>query len=254
MIIFLIFACSLLASCGVIPVDPTATPIPILPSFTPTISDTPTSAMTPAPDPTQTLDYPLKMLSLGDSYTIGESVLPFDRWSVQLAARLRENGIPMGDPLIVARTGWTTADLSAGIQATSLEPPYDLVTLLIGVNNQYRGGDVEAFRGEFTRLLEQAVQFAGEDPQKVLVLSIPDWGATPFGARRGPQEIAAEIDLFNQAVREEAQRLGVKYYDITPISRQAVNDPELVARDNLHPSGKMYAAWVELILPGLLEK
>jgi lysophospholipase L1-like esterase len=252
-ILLLAVVCLFLMSCAGVPPNASTAPTDTRHASTPTMTEIPPATMTQTTTPTETPEYPLKMLALGDSYTIGESVFPQERWSVQLAAGLRENGIGIRDPKIIARTGWTTSDLADAIIETPLTPPYDLVTLLIGVNNQYRGGDVNAFREEFSQLLEQAVAFAGGDPRKVVVLSIPDWGATPFGARRNPQLIAMEIDSFNQAVQEETQKTGCWFFDITPISRQAVNDPDLVARDDLHPSGKMYAAWVELILPALIE-
>jgi lysophospholipase L1-like esterase len=188
-------------------------------------------------------------LALGDSYTIGESVAVGDRWPVQLVARLRADGLSLAAPQIVAQTGWTTDELGAGIETADLTPPYDLVSLLIGVNNQYRGRSTEEYRQQFNTLLQQALRFAGDDPHKVIVLSIPDWGVTPFAADRSGRQIAAEIDAFNAINRTETQRLGAHYMDITPISRQAQTDPHLTAGDGLHPSGQMYTAWVELVLP-----
>jgi lysophospholipase L1-like esterase len=195
-----------------------------------------TSVDEPAPAPTRA-----RYLALGDSYTIGESVPESERFPVQLARRL---GI--GAPQIIARTGWTTDELNAAIDAANPQGPYDLVTLLIGVNNQYRGRDAEQYRGEFAALLQRAVGFAGGDAQKVIVVSIPDWGVTPFAEGRDRAKIASEIDRYNAVNREEAARAGAKYVDITPISRGT--DPGLVAGDGLHPSGKQYTEWVELIL------
>ncbi len=220
-----------------------------------TMSTTPT----PNPDGNSTPTVPIerkhdyRMLSLGDSYTIGESVAINDRWPVQLAAALRQQCLDFAEPTILARTGWTTSELANAIQETVLEPPFDLVTLLIGVNNQYRSGDSETYRGEFASLLDQAIEFAGDNPARVLVLSIPDWGATPFGSQRNSEQIALEIDRFNQVNQEEAKKRLVNYLDITRISRQAVQDPSLIAQDGLHPSGKMYAEWVKLALPVVLE-
>ena len=194
----------------------------------------------------------MRYLALGDSYTIGESVDPSERWPVQLAARLRERGVPIADPTIIAKTGWTTDELSAAIDQANPEGPYDLVSVLIGVNNQYRGRDAEQYRSEFRALLQRAVQFAGGDATRVLVLSIPDWGMTPFAEGRDRSQIAAEIDKFNEINREEAASVGARYVDITPVSRMAVEDPTLIAADGLHPSGKMYRAWTELVVPAAL--
>jgi lysophospholipase L1-like esterase len=186
---------------------------------------------------------------LGDSYTIGEGVAEDDRWPVQLAAALRERGIPAAEPRIVARTGWTSGELQAAIQREGLQGSYELVSLLIGVNNQYRGSDVEEYRAQFRDLLRQAIDFASGEASRVLVLSIPDWSVTPFAADRDRPQIAAEIDRFNRLNHEETDRLGARYVDVTAISRQAATDQALIAGDGLHPSGKMYAAWVELVLP-----
>lgn len=180
-----------------------------------------------------------RYLALGDSYTIGESVAPADRFPHQLA---RELGI--GEPQIIAKTGWTTDELNAAIDAADPKGPFDLVTLLIGVNNQYRGRDAEQYRGEFAALLQRAIGFAGGDAKKVIVVSIPDWGVTPFAEGRDRAKIAAEIDRYNAINREEAARAGAKYVDITPISRQE----GLVADDGLHPSAKQYTEWVKLIV------
>jgi lysophospholipase L1-like esterase len=155
----------------------------------------------------------------------------------------------LDEPIIIARTGWTTGDLLSAIEASNLKGPYDLVTLLIGVNNQYQGRDLGAYREEFSTLAELAIGFAGGDPSRVLVLSIPDWSVTPFGKSRDRIRTATEIDQFNIVNREESLARGLHYLDITPISRQAAGDMSLLAADELHPSGKMYAAWVDLMLP-----
>jgi lysophospholipase L1-like esterase len=192
-------------------------------------------------------------LALGDSYTIGESVSSGLRWPVQLASALNRRGTPIKDPVIVARTGWTTDELARGIKERDLRGPFDLVSLLIGVNNQYRGRPVEEYRTEFAELLSQAIAFAGGNPGKVLVLSIPDWGVTPFAEGRDRARIASEIDVFNGINREESERFGVRYLDVTGISREAAANPDLVAEDGLHPSGAMYARWAEAALPLVLE-
>jgi len=194
----------------------------------------------------------LRYLALGDSYTIGESVGAEQRWPVQLAARLREHGLAVGEPQIIGRTGWTTDELSAAIDQAAPSGPFNLVSLLIGVNNQYRGLDSAEYRVEFRVLLQRAIDFAAGRPGRVIVLSIPDWGATPFAAGRDRGRVAAEIDTFNAINRAEAERAGARYVDITAESRTAAADQALIAGDGLHPSGKMYAQWVDLALPQAL--
>jgi lysophospholipase L1-like esterase len=185
----------------------------------------------------------LKFLALGDSYTIGESVKASERWPVLLAELLRKEGKDVSDPQIIARTGWTTAELSAAIDAAKIAAPYDLVGLLIGVNNQFRGLKEDDYRKEFAALVKRAVGFARDNPGRVIVLSIPDYGVTPFAKNSDPKSIGAAIDRFNTINKEEATKAGVRYVDVTPISRKATDDPSLIAEDGLHPSGKMYAAW-----------
>ncbi len=194
----------------------------------------------------------VRYLALGDSYTIGEGVAEAERWPAQLAARLRDRGLAAGDPLIVARTGWTTDELMAGIDGASPEGRFDLVSLLIGVNNQYRGRDLEEFRAGFRALLRRAIGFAGGEAGRVIVLSIPDWGVTPFAAGRDRAAIAQAIDRFNAVGRDEARHAGARYVDVTAVSREAAGDAALVAADGLHPSGAMYAAWTRLALPEAL--
>ena len=189
-----------------------------------------------------------RYLALGDSYTIGESVPEGERWPNQLAKRLETESVPV-DVTIIARTGWTTEELWKGMQATEIQPPYDLVSLLIGVNNQYRGYDIKEYREQFVFLLNKSIEYTGGDPNRVIVLSIPDWGATPFASSRDQEQIGSEIDEFNLVNREESEKAGAHYVDITPISRQVDNDPALVAPDGLHPSGEMYTMWVEKVLP-----
>ncbi len=188
-----------------------------------------------------------RFLALGDSYTIGESVTPAERWPVQLAARLRADGLALAEPVIIARTGWTTDELAAGLEAAAPAGPFDLVSLLIGVNNQYRGRSLENYQAEFAALLERAVELAGA-PGRVLVLSIPDWSVTPFARGRDPAAIAAGIEAFNAVNQAIAQARGVHYLDITPASRRAATEPALIAADGLHPAGGMYAEWARLAL------
>ena len=189
----------------------------------------------------------LRYLALGDSYTIGESVPESDRWPNQLAKRLADEGIHTG-VTIIARTGWTVNELWQGIQVDPPEGTYDLVTLLIGVNDQYRGYPTLGYRDDFRFLLNIAIEFAGNDPDRVIVLSIPDWGVTPFATGRDTQKIASEIDEFNSINREETEKAGVHYVDITPISRAVTAESSLVTFDGLHPSGSMYSMWVDLVL------
>jgi lysophospholipase L1-like esterase len=194
----------------------------------------------------------IRYLALGDSYTIGESVAENERWPNQLAGLLQANDIST-EVTIIARTGWTTDELWQGIQAKHINPPYDLVSMLIGVNNQYRGLDIDEYREEFIFLLNKAIEYAGGDAKRVIVLSIPDWGVTPFAKSRDSKKIATEINLFNSVNREESEKAGVYYVDITPDSRKAVTDSALIAADGLHPSGKMYAEWAELAYPEVLK-
>jgi lysophospholipase L1-like esterase len=196
-----------------------------------------------------------RYLALGDSYTIGQGVEEADRWPNLLVSLLREKGTSFASPEIIARTGWTVRDLSEGIDASQPWGPYDLVTLLIGVNDQYRGGDPESYRQSFAALLRRAIGFAGGRAGHVVVLSIPDWSVTPFAERSGRDRagIAAKIERFNQINREETAKAGARYVDVTPVSREARADSSLLAPDGLHPSGSMYAAWARLALPQALE-
>jgi lysophospholipase L1-like esterase len=159
----------------------------------------------------------------------------------------------MEPPEIIARTGWTTGELLDAIGTAQIRPPYQLVSLLIGVNNQYRGYSQEEYRAEFAVLLTQAIDFAGGDPARVLVVSIPDWGVTSYAERFHQETVSREIDVFNKINRQEADRLGVHYVDVTSISRRAEQEAELIAEDGLHPSGKMYSKWIEVILPAAQE-
>ena len=194
----------------------------------------------------------MRYLALGDSYTIGESVDSSMRYPVQIADSLKKRGYLMEDPRIIAVTGWTTSDLKSGIQAASLQGPYDLVSLLIGVNNQYRGMDINIYRKEFSELLDQSVYFAGNDTGRVFVLSIPDWGVTPFASGRDREKIAMEIDRYNAINKEITLSKGIIWIDVTGISRLAAEDETLIAGDGLHPSGRMYTEWVRLAMPEIL--
>lgn len=188
-------------------------------------------------------------LSLGDSYTIGEQVPEADRWSVQLAGLLRQNGVDVGNPDIIARTGWTTAELQQAIKASGNQRTYSLVSLLIGVNNQYRGQSQEQYRTEFRELLKTATTFAGGKANHVFVLSIPDWGVSPFAGGGNSTKIPGEIDQFNAIAQDECQKAGIAYVDITSLSRSAAGDNSQFASDGLHYSGKQMKQWAEKALP-----
>ena len=199
-------------------------------------------------------------LALGDSYTIGEAVEPEDRWPVQLAMQLRAEGHALDAPRIVATTGWTTDELAAALDAleagrdgTDRAPGRDhaLVSLLIGVNNQYRGRGLQEYSAQFDALLLRAIGYAGGDATRVLVLAIPDWGRTPFGAVSGrdPGRISAELDAFNAAAPRSARACGAAFVDIAPATRALSPRPDMHAEDGLHPSAALYAAWVEATLP-----
>ncbi|NNF59138.1 MAG: SGNH/GDSL hydrolase family protein [Rhodothermaceae bacterium] len=190
----------------------------------------------------------LRYLALGDSYTIGEGVAPEDRWPHQLVARLRADGVAIGEPEIIAATGWTTDELNAGIDAADPQGPYDLVSLLVGVNNQYRGRDLEEYRTQFRGLLNRAIGFAEERVKRVVVVSIPDWGVTPFAAGRDRQAITEAINVFNAVAQEETERAGTAWVDIAPLSR---TQGAAVGADGLHPDGEAYTGWTALIFPAV---
>ncbi len=186
-------------------------------------------------------------LALGDSYTIGQSVAEAERFPNQTVALLRAQNIKINDPKIIATTGWTTKNLIDALNATPPQNNYDVVSLLIGVNNQYQGRSIDEYKTEFTLLLNRAIQYAANKPTHVFVLSIPDYSVTPFAQGSDRARIAAEIDRFNAANIAISLQLGVNYLDITPISREP--DPTLVANDGLHPSGKQYKRWADLLAP-----
>ncbi len=189
-------------------------------------------------------------LALGDSYTIGESVAVNERFPSQTVALLKSHGIQAADPAYIARTGWTTANLQDAISKTNLKSSYDLVSLLIGVNDQYQGMDTSGYRIRFTQLLQKAIQLSGNRITHVFVVSIPDYGVTPFGG--GSTKISKEIDFFNAINKQVTLSYQVSYIDITPISREAANDQSLTAGDGLHPSGKQYQRWAEKLEAAML--
>ena len=191
----------------------------------------------------------VKLLALGDSYTIGESVALSSRWPSQLVDSLQKRGVDCLQPKIIATTGWRTDNLKNAISRTKFkkDEEYNLVSLLIGVNNYYQGKSVESYAPEFEELLKTALQLAGGDKSSVFVLSIPDYGYTPFGKEK-QQTISEGIDAYNAVNKSISDKYGVKYYNITDISRRGLDEPDLVAADGLHPSEKMYSQWVQLIL------
>jgi len=194
----------------------------------------------------------LRYLALGDSYTIGTGVSERERWPTQLVRLLRTEGLRIAEPEYVAHDGWTTSDLHACIREAALRGPYDMVSLLIGVNNQYRGLPRDEYRAEFHDLLALAIGLAGGDAHRVVVLSIPDWSVTPFAEGRDRARISLEIDALNAVNRGDAADVRVTYVDVTQVSRLAGTDAGLLASDGLHPSGTMYARWAALVLPAAL--
>jgi lysophospholipase L1-like esterase len=197
----------------------------------------------------RTTTHKYSYLALGDSYTIGENVSKEARWGEQLAAMLRADGIDVSDPVTIARTGWTTSELASAIRSQNPPADFDMVSLLIGVNNQFRGQSVSVYRTEFKELLQTSIRLARNNPNNVVVLSTPDWGATPFGTGRNRQQIAEEIDLFNAVAKQEAENAGITFINITPLTRQFGADATYLANDGLHYSGKMHREWALLVLP-----
>jgi lysophospholipase L1-like esterase len=189
----------------------------------------------------------IKFLALGDSYTIGESVAESERWPNQLKDSLEKRHIHLTAPRIIATTGWRTDDLRHAMDKEHLKNEFGLVSLLIGVNNQYQSKSPKQYAQQFEELLRMAVALAGGQKENVFVISIPDYGYTPFGKPK-QEAITKDIDLFNSINREITEKYGIDYVNITDISRRAVSEPSLVASDGLHPSGKMYALWVERIV------
>jgi lysophospholipase L1-like esterase len=194
-----------------------------------------------------TAQHTLTYLALGDSYTIGEMVEPDQSYPKQAAAFLNKKGRHISPPAIIAKTGWRTDELIQGIANARLTQKFDIVTLLIGVNNQYQDIDTAIYRKEFVGLLKTSIAFAKDNKHHVFVLSIPDWGITPFANGRNREKIAAEIDAYNLINKEESKKADVNYIDITPLYREIGDDPAYLAEDKLHPSGKMYEKWAKLM-------
>jgi lysophospholipase L1-like esterase len=226
------------------------------PTYTslPTITDTSSIITPPPPPPPPTNTGTKRLLALGDSYTIGQSVSTYARFPNQTIDLLRTAGADMKYPAeIIAQTGWTTQNLLDGIANANPQPTgiYDLVTLLIGVNNQYQHRDTAEYRLQFIQCLNKAIAYSGNRKQRVFVLSIPDYGATPFGANNAIQ-IGLEIDRFNAINKQVCLQMNIDYTDITPSTRLAATNPSLVAADGLHPSGLEYAKWAAMLKPKML--
>ena len=196
---------------------------------------------------TEQSDKSYTFLCLGDSYTIGEGVPFFENFPSQVVQMARKSGIPFQAPEIVAKTGWTTDELQAAIKKHQFLASYDFVTLLIGVNNQYRNLSIKEYESEFESLLKDAIAFAGGKRDHVIVLSIPDWGITPFAAGRDSKKITDEIDSFNNINKMIAEKFKTHRINITPGTREAANDSSLITSDGLHPSAKEYTRWAEKI-------
>ena len=193
-------------------------------------------------------------LALGDSYTIGEGVGVEQSWPVQLVQRLNERGHKVAPPKIVAKTGWTTRNLITNFESEiDVHRDFHLVSILIGVNNQYQKRSLSEFEVELREIFRKAVTQSKLREKGVFALSIPDYSVTPFGASNA-DTIAVQIDRFNEVVRRVAQENNVVYYDITPISREAAVDRNLIAGDSLHPSALMYRRWVDSVIDGVEEK
>ncbi|MBS1526672.1 MAG: SGNH/GDSL hydrolase family protein [Bacteroidetes bacterium] len=208
-----------------------------------------TQSDTPAAKPMMNAPDSLSYLALGDSYTVGEAVPKDESFPYQLRAVLNEQGYKVRTPTVIATTGWTTDNLIDAINSSGLKGKhYSFVTLLIGVNDQYQGLSQENYRIKFQQVLNTAIDFANGDKARVFVLSIPDYGVTPFAGGRDAQ-IGPQIDQFNAINQQTSAAAGVNYLDITAISRQAATDPSLIAPDGLHPSGEMYLLWVEKLVP-----
>lgn len=188
-------------------------------------------------------------LALGDSYTIGEQVPKEENFPHQTVALLRKEHVDVADPIIIATTGWTTDELAASIMEHNITDTFSFVTLLIGVNNQYRGRDIENYKQEFTSLLLQAIAFAGGKENHVFVLSIPDWGVTPFAEGRDRHKIAEEIDAYNAAKKEITEAHKCMFIEITESTRHNGTNALYLAGDGLHPSGKEYAIWASKLAP-----
>jgi lysophospholipase L1-like esterase len=209
----------------------------------------PISSTTPPAAPAPVADSGMRYLALGDSYTIGQGVHENARFPAQTVALLRQEGFALKNPEYIAVTGWTTASHASAILRQMPQGPYDIVTLLIGVNDQYQHMDTGGYRTRFTGLLKKSVELAGNRPAKVFVLSIPDYSATPFVQEADKPRVSEQIDWFNAINKQITLQNKIAYIDITPSTREAKTDPTLVADDGLHPSGTAYKIWAEMLAP-----
>jgi lysophospholipase L1-like esterase len=192
---------------------------------------------------------PISYLALGDSYTIGTGIDVEENWPMQLSDLLKDNNLTVRNTKIIAANGWTTTDLKEGILYENPDSSYNMVSLLIGVNNQYQGLDIELYKTDFRELLEQSIAFANGDSGKVFVVSIPNYGVTPFGKLRDAEKVTREIASYNEIAKNISAEYGIPFVNITPISEMAEDDRDLLASDDLHPSAKMYGMWVKEIMP-----
>lgn len=196
-----------------------------------------------------TITAPVSLLALGDSYTIGTGINPDDSWPYQLGDSLSSRNFTVDSTVIIATNGWTTTDLLSGIDNNDASSAFNLVSILIGVNNQYQNLDLDLYRNEFRKIIEEAINFARGDTAKIFIVSIPNYGVTPFGQHRNPVIVKQEIEYYNGIAKEIGSDYDIPFINITPISELAANDSTLLAQDNLHPSAKMYAMWINEMLP-----
>lgn len=258
----LFLALCILLSCkkGIVPADNVSVPTDTLVKKTDTLKNPIDTVKLPLDTPEKPIDphqgKRLNYLALGDSYTIGESVDRPQIFPNLLVKELEKANIIINTPRLIARTGWTTSELQSAISESGVIQKFNIVTLLIGVNNQYRGGSKDLYRKEFKELLNTALNYADGDKSHVFVVSIPDWGVTPFGKQSGRNQetISRDIDAFNAVNKEETLSIGISYTDITPASRNAAMDLTLVANDGLHPSGKMYDEWARALAQEIIKR
>lgn len=195
------------------------------------------------------VETPVRFLALGDSYTIGQGVSTSSRWPVQLLDSLQARGYSTDTLAIIATTGWRTDQLLNAIAGKQLaQKQFNMVSLLIGVNNQYQNRPLAQYRPELEALIDSALRYVGGQTERVFVLSIPDYAYTPFGQQGNPFAISQQIDIYNTIKRDVCDSLGIAYFNITDISRQGLTDPTLVATDQLHPSGRQYGLWVQRLM------
>ncbi len=197
-------------------------------------------------NPNSQRESPYSFIALGDSYTIGEGVNEDERWPNQFVDVAYENGVDFDQPMIIAETGWKTYDLLNAINQTNFTKKYDYISLLIGVNNQFNSRPVDEFEEDLNKLMDEMKRIKKNDGS-IIIISIPDWGYTPFGESSDMSDISEQINLFNSSLRKFASTNGLKYVDITEISRRGINEPDLITNDNLHPSGIMYLEWAKKI-------